>query len=953
MKKLKFMLAAATAIGLASATQAAVDTYASTGFEKLTVGTNVTTGVIEEGAADSYFWYAGGTAEDNESTIIAGTPDIARPRGAATVDAGREKILQVSTGTDPLLRTYKALNGSVPQSPSTLTADTYVDTLVQFTVTPYTDTVTPGADDKLMIYLKECTNSVGEVSGTNLVVVGGYYDGSEIVPTEYVAQLESEILPNTWHRLTVRALVNYGNLSGYTYPAFFVYLDGSSEPVLFDKCAVATDQSGYAAPFDDQDLDTDAMDNKYLVFSLKCTGTGSVAATLQGVGFAGEGKVDDIVFSDLDPFVPVFDFTFASWDSSKVSAVTYTVGGTSYTQAGTYQVEADTEVAITSITYTDAWMEGTIDTVAMTNGVANQFFVTNTASLTINPEQFFPRTNTADQDGSAAHPYEVADGAALKALQKGLLTGKNLTGKNFQMTSDIDMTGVTDFYGIGWFTSSDSKDASLSGLSGNHPFTGVFDGNGRTISNVSIVKHNYAGIFNCIDGATIKNLTVSNVTFSGTCSESGFAIVGNSYGASVLENLTSAGTWPADMNHNTAGIAVRAQGDTLFTNCVNYVNLTTSSKRLGGILAFSEDPASASDPGVRIYNCTNYGNLSSTDGSRGVAGILSRSEAEYDTTTIGNCANFGTLTATGANGFTGQIVGQLDANSYRDDGGNTFLASANIVGDFKGKAVSNLFYAVDAGIDGMNYLTTVKPSDLAAGNTYTLLANVPASETPVFALAVGETIAFDTARGFTFAGTIVGDPAIGVRIDSETVGTITTYTASMLTPPQPTGTELEPGEQSTNTYNSAEAAAAAASNVTIVASAAVTNALDSAAQADYLAKFEAKAVETSEGSGVYTVEVALTAAAEADLQTEANTNVAAIVEAFTLRDVSVGSTPGFYYSVSRVGSLPGDFAAGEGDRVLATGDTVEIPMPQAPLGATAGFYKVMINIAPKQAPAQE
>ena len=952
MKTLKFMLAAATAIGLASATQA--DQYNTTGFEKLAVGTNVTTGVQDNRTNYSYFYYAGNTAEDNESVIVAGTPDIARPRGASAVDATRNNILQVSTGTDPLLRTYQGFTGSTPVAPTTLAGDVYVDTLVQFTVTPYTDTVTPSNGvDKLLIYLKESvvTNELGVITSasTNLVVVGGYYNGEAFLGTEYVAQ-EVDISPNTWHRLTVKVIVNYGGLSGYQHPAFLVYLDGDEDPVGFDKKPVAEDKDGYASPFDEVE-DTTAIDNKNVVFSLLCTG--NAPASLQGVGFAGEGKVDDIVFSDLDPFVPVFDFTFASWDSSKVSAVTYTVGGTSYTQAGTYQVEADTEVAITSITYTDAWMEGTIDTVAMTNGVANQFFVTNTASLTINPEQFFPRTNTADQDGSAAHPYEVADGAALKALQKGLLTGKNLTGKNFQMTSDIDMTGVTDFYGIGWFTSSDSKDASLSGLSGNHPFTGVFDGNGRTISNVSIVKHNYAGIFNCIDGATIKNLTVSNVTFSGTCSESGFAIVGNSYGASVLENLTSAGTWPADMNHNTAGIAVRAQGDTLFTNCVNYVNLTTSSKRLGGILAFSEDPASASDPGVRIYNCTNYGNLSSTDGSRGVAGILSRSEAEYDTTTIGNCANFGTLTATGANGFTGQIVGQLDANSYRDDGGNTFLASANIVGDFKGKAVSNLFYAVDAGIDGMNYLTTVKPSDLAAGNTYTLLANVPASETPVFALAVGETIAFDTARGFTFAGTIVGDPAIGVRIDSETVGTITTYTASMLTPPQPTGTELEPGEQSTNTYNSAEAAAAAASNVTIVASAAVTNALDSAAQADYLAKFEAKAVETSEGSGVYTVEVALTAAAEADLQTEANTNVAAIVEAFTLRDVSVGSTPGFYYSVSRVGSLPGDFAAGEGDRVLATGDTVEIPMPQAPLGATAGFYKVMINIAPKQAPAQE
>ena len=940
MKKLKFMLAAATAIGLASATQA--DQYNTTGFEKLAVGTNVMTGVQDNRTGYSYFYYAGATAEDNESVIAEGTPDIARPRGAAAVDEGRSKILQVSTGTDPLMRTYKGFTGSSPVAASTLTTDTYVDALVQFTVTPYTDTVTPGANDKLMIYLKESTNEVeGAIAySTNLVVVGGFYASGATTPREYVLDIGAshmKVEPNTWHRLTVKAIVDISaglGAEALQMPGFAIWVDGEECTLDYYTMDENDQMAGLIMA-----ANPDVYAKKQVLSLLN--GSGMQPATLQGVGFAGEGKVDDIVFSDVDPFATVFDFTFA-FDPQKVSAVTYTVGGVTNDQARTFaEVEADTEVKVVSITYADAWMAGTLDAVNLSDPVAGVYTVTNAgASLTINPEQFFPRTNTADQDGSAAHPYEVADGAALKALQKGLLTGKNLTGKNFQMTSDIDMTGVTDFYGIGWFTSSDSKDASLSGLSGNHPFTGVFDGNGRTISNVSIVKHNYAGIFNCIDGATIKNLTVSNVTFSGTCSESGFAIVGNSYGASVLENLTSAGTWPADMNHNTAGIAVRAQGDTLFTNCVNYVNLTTSSKRLGGILAFSEDPASASDPGVRIYNCTNYGNLSSTDGSRGVAGILSRSEAEYDTTTIGNCANFGTLTATGANGFTGQIVGQLDANSYRDDGGNTFLASANIVGDFKGKAVSNLFYAVDAGIDGMNYLTTVKPSDLAAGNTYTLLADVAASETPVFALAVGETIAFDTARGFTFAGTIVGDPAIGVRIDSETVGTITTYTGAQFTAPS---TELEPGEKK---EFSAEPSAAELAAITIVPSDAVSNALETAGVsiATYTDMFETVATY-DKTAGKWYAEVVPTAVTTNALQIQVNAGVAEVVtNALTTRSVTITATPGFYYWVEHDTALSANLSYTT-ERVLATGNTVNIPLPSNE-GVPARFYKVKADIVP-------
>ena len=389
------------------------------------------------------------------------------------------------------------------------------------------------------------------------------------------------------------------------------------------------------------------------------------------------------------------------------------------------------------------------------------------------------RPNGTSSNGTENSPYQISDANCLMVLQKAVLANPAARSLHYVQTQDIDMTGVAGFWGIGWFTSSDAKDASIT-ASGNIPFTGVFDGAGYTLSNVTIVRHNYAGIFNCISNAAIKDLVVSNVTFSGTCSEEGFAIVGNSYGDSVLENLTSAGTWPASMRHNAAGIAVRAQHNTLITGCVNRVSFTTSSKRLGGILAFSEDPASASEPGVRIYCCTNYGNLESSDGTRGVAGILSRSEASSDKTTIGGCANFGTLTA-GSSGFTGAIVGQLDANTYTDDGGNTFPASQNIVGDYKGKAVTNLAYATASTIDAVDYLTTVKPSDLAAGNTYVLLTNIVASATPVYTFDAAGTIAFDMSLGYTFAGTVAAASNLSdvLSVTPSTEGTVMTFTATM------------------------------------------------------------------------------------------------------------------------------------------------------------------------------
>ena len=158
MKQLKFMLAAATAIGLAAAAQAdgvkETKLIDNENFDAIAVDTAAT-------AIDGYS-YAGATAADNESVVKAGGYNDSA------------NALQVNTGTDPLLRALEAAGSVATPVPLTAEKSVYIDTMVQFTVTPEGDTVTAGGEDKLMIYLKEdLSDAEKHHTGCHLRAAGG------------------------------------------------------------------------------------------------------------------------------------------------------------------------------------------------------------------------------------------------------------------------------------------------------------------------------------------------------------------------------------------------------------------------------------------------------------------------------------------------------------------------------------------------------------------------------------------------------------------------------------------------------------------------------------------------------------------------------------------------------------------------------------------------------------
>lgn len=123
------------------------------------------------------------------------------------------------------------------------------------------------------------------------------------------------------------------------------------------------------------------------------------------------------------------------------------------------------------------WYEGT---------TSNHFAAPSWAEMTAPEETAYEEIYTKEQLLALANSDSPAEDWA----------------KNYRLMADIDLSGV-DFAPIG---------------SEEIPFTGRFDGNGRTLSNLTIERgaaSRNLGLFGCIKGAEIVNLTLENAQVTG------------------------------------------------------------------------------------------------------------------------------------------------------------------------------------------------------------------------------------------------------------------------------------------------------------------------------------------------------------------------------------------------------------------------------------------------------
>lgn len=122
--------------------------------------------------------------------------------------------------------------------------------------------------------------------------------------------------------------------------------------------------------------------------------------------------------------------------------------------------------------------------------------------------------DSAPVEGEQAAVIEIATAEELAAIND------NLSG-NYVLTADIDLSGYDSFPMIGTYVM-DENSAEGEDPIPEMAFTGSFDGNGHTISNLNIdasedMAHMFGvGLFACVaEGGSVRNVTLQNVNVKG------------------------------------------------------------------------------------------------------------------------------------------------------------------------------------------------------------------------------------------------------------------------------------------------------------------------------------------------------------------------------------------------------------------------------------------------------
>jgi len=191
-------------------------------------------------------------------------------------------------------------------------------------------------------------------------------------------------------------------------------------------------------------------------------------------------------------------------------------------------------------------------------------------------------------------PYQIWDANHMNAIG----ADSNDWDKHFKLMADIDLSGFTGtaFNIIGYYKSS----------SNNKPFTGVFDGNGHTISNFSYTSTGtrHIGLFSYVGtreaNAEIKDLGLINPNIDAGTGDN----VGLLVGFIRVENVTITNCYVEGGTVSGGQFVGGLLGNNYYgtiTNCYATANVSGTSNYVGGLLGRNS--------GI-ITNCYSTGSVS-------------------------------------------------------------------------------------------------------------------------------------------------------------------------------------------------------------------------------------------------------------------------------------------------------------------------------------------------------
>lgn len=262
-------------------------------------------------------------------------------------------------------------------------------------------------------------------------------------------------------------------------------------------------------------------------------------------------------------------------------------------------------------------------------------------------------TETVYVTALAGRNYEL-----ISSLDTALMNLPANLSKNYLLTADVALTGAWQPLGTG-----------------NAPFSGIFNGNGHTISGLTVNSSSSSdpgGFFGFVSGARIQNLTIIDAEVTVKAPKTG-ALAGSA-ASSVISRCAVSGTVTATTVLSYVGGLAGYSTNTVIRNCVSGCTVEASGgENVGGLFGYAESGT--------VTGCSSSGSVT---GSKTVGGFAGMSSCP-----ITNCA-FSGAAVTGSSSWVGGFVGKSthDITGCEIISESLTVAGYDYVGGFAGKTLN-------------------------------------------------------------------------------------------------------------------------------------------------------------------------------------------------------------------------------------------------------------------------
>ena len=263
--------------------------------------------------------------------------------------------------------------------------------------------------------------------------------------------------------------------------------------------------------------------------------------------------------------------------------------------------------------------------------------------------------------GTAADPYQIANGSDLAYLAQKVNGGDSCAGVYFKQMDDIDLGG---------------SEWTPIGISDKIFFAGVYDGSGFVVKNFKVTSQQWGGLFGYMNGGSdsgIKDVIVSGAEISGTyCG----GVIAYAIGGSYLKGCVTTADCIVKGNNRVGGIASTLSTGSSISYCINNATvigvLNSNNTFYGGVTGVIGGSSTMS-------YCVNNGKVTAESLSNTMAdkyscfgGITGCSGAVNATGNIDHCYNTGSveigkldaLCSIYAGGIAG-VAAHVDAMSHK------------------------------------------------------------------------------------------------------------------------------------------------------------------------------------------------------------------------------------------------------------------------------------------------